>query len=234
MTTPQPPDYPPYLTQADLIDGHVSHCEEARALIANKNHDYAEPSSPAGGLGNLAQVELMGLCSTEEGIIVRLSDKLSRLSNIIRKGNAVKSESVHDTGLDIINYTSFLLTVYDARTSDPPEAIVCTPDNPLKTVAIVSEPRHEPLPLLLQDAERFRTLGLYHSSRSTNGDMFLDAYCDMCGSRDKTVLRIFDPAKTSAYCLSCLQKSWHTAAIHGRAKQLIRDWSAMPEETSNE
>ena len=48
----------------------------------------------------------MGICTTEQGFLVRMTDKLSRLSTFAVSGDLkVKDESVKDTILDLINYS---------------------------------------------------------------------------------------------------------------------------------
>jgi hypothetical protein len=76
-----------------------------------KNRDYAgrDGMEP---FANFTRVESMGICSTEQGFMVRLTDKMSRLSSIIESGkNHVKDESFEDTMVDVINYI-VLLSAY--------------------------------------------------------------------------------------------------------------------------
>jgi hypothetical protein len=67
----------------------------ARKLMVAKNRDYGADSDP---FRNFHQFGYLG-------ILVRLSDKLARLRTYTeRKSFAVKSESVTDTVIDVINY----------------------------------------------------------------------------------------------------------------------------------
>jgi hypothetical protein len=51
----------------------------------------------------------MGICKTEQGFMVRLTDKMSRLSSFVRAGKMnVKDESFMDTCVDVINYMVLL------------------------------------------------------------------------------------------------------------------------------
>jgi hypothetical protein len=51
----------------------------------------------------------MGLCSTEIGLLVRVTDKVSRLSTFANCGKLkVQNESYEDAILDIINYCILL------------------------------------------------------------------------------------------------------------------------------
>lgn len=61
-------------------------------------------------------VELSGICSTEKGILVRLSDKMSRITNLIEGGEAaVSDETVVDTIEDAINYLAILKAYYEGK-----------------------------------------------------------------------------------------------------------------------
>lgn len=73
-----------------------------------KNHDYAGEADP---YKNFKLVEQLGVCSVEKGILVRMCDKMSRISNLLEKEAKVKDESVADTLIDLANY-SILLKCY--------------------------------------------------------------------------------------------------------------------------
>jgi hypothetical protein len=66
----------------------------------------------------------MGICKTEQGFMVRLTDKMSRLSSFIHAGKMnVQDESFMDTCVDVINYM-VLLAAYlkdkDAENTSKP------------------------------------------------------------------------------------------------------------------
>ena len=72
-----------------------------------KNADYTGVNSSP--FANFQMVEHQGTCSTEQGFLVRMSDKMSRLSSFVSKGKLlVKDESVIDTLSDLANYCSLL------------------------------------------------------------------------------------------------------------------------------
>lgn len=90
---------------------HRNFCAEALSLSMAKSKDYANPSSnPLGVFGNLAACEVMGLCTVEQGIAIRLQDKMARLSVLLQRGGdpAVASETIRDTSLDMVNYNCLL------------------------------------------------------------------------------------------------------------------------------
>lgn len=99
------------MTREELLKHHEVLCKQARDLMDKKNRDYAgnDGKEP---FANFTRVESMGICSTEQGFMVRLTDKMSRLSSIIESGtNHVKDESFEDTMVDVINYI-VLLSAY--------------------------------------------------------------------------------------------------------------------------
>jgi hypothetical protein len=103
------------MTRDEYLEFHQALCEEARRLSERKNHDYAG----RGGLepfANFVRCESMGVCSTEKGFLVRLTDKMSRLSSFADAGVfAVSTESLRDTCMDVINYTALFLAYIESR-----------------------------------------------------------------------------------------------------------------------
>lgn len=96
------------MTRDELLAFHSDLCADAKALMSLKNKDYAgnEGVEP---FANFTRVEAMGICKTEQGFMVRLTDKMSRLSSFIRAGKMhIKDESFKDTCVDVINYMVLL------------------------------------------------------------------------------------------------------------------------------
>ena len=88
----------------------LSHLEntfkQGLELVRIKNADYAIESNP---FQNFDFAKLIGL-KPEEAILVRVSDKLARVSNLLRKEDvAVVEESIADTCLDMINYLAIMM-----------------------------------------------------------------------------------------------------------------------------
>jgi len=100
---------------------HKEMCDSARELSRSKNADYASPDSnkddPLAVFRNFMQCEHLCICTVEQGFLVRLSDKFSRLVNLLRPGHerAVSDETEQDTMLDIINYVNLLHAYRVAR-----------------------------------------------------------------------------------------------------------------------
>jgi hypothetical protein len=70
-----------------------------------KNHDYG--GSNKDPYANFRNSTIAGV-SVERGILVRLMDKMSRVSTLLEKEGKVKTESVNDTISDAINYLAIL------------------------------------------------------------------------------------------------------------------------------
>ncbi len=78
------------------------------AIMSAKAADYS------GGKDcnkNIMACERMGLCNAETGILIRMLDKMQRISNLINTEAKVKDESVLDTLIDLRNYAAILYHV---------------------------------------------------------------------------------------------------------------------------
>jgi hypothetical protein len=72
--------------------------------MKKKNHDYAGNSGEQ-PFANFQRCQAMGICSTEQGFLVRIVDKVSRLSTFANAGKlVVDNEGYQDAILDILNY----------------------------------------------------------------------------------------------------------------------------------
>jgi len=86
--------------------------KEQLELFIRKNHDY----------GNSFERSL-----DEDGLIVakiRLSDKLSRFSTLVKSDSKVKDESIRDTLMDFATYAMMTVMFLDG------DKITCTSTNP--------------------------------------------------------------------------------------------------------
>ena len=99
------------MTRDELLQYHSEVCKEAQELMSLKNRDYAgnDGQEP---FANFTRVESMGICTTEQGFMTRITDKMSRLSSFLESGKMhVEDESFRDTIVDVINYM-VLLSAY--------------------------------------------------------------------------------------------------------------------------
>mgnify|MGYP001227287601 FL=1 len=92
------------MNREELLQHHASLCEQAISIMKKKNHDYAGKDGDQ-PFANFERTESMGVCSTEQGFLVRVVDKVSRLSTFCSAGELkVDNEGYEDAILDIINY----------------------------------------------------------------------------------------------------------------------------------
>jgi hypothetical protein len=83
---------------------------EMMELTKRKNCDYAGKDN---AFRNFELIDYLtgGKVSTAEGILVRMSDKLQRISNLLYAENQVKDEKITDTLFDLSIY-SIILNIY--------------------------------------------------------------------------------------------------------------------------
>jgi|TARA_B100001094_G_scaffold124768_1_gene120641 hypothetical protein len=92
------------MNREELLEHHAEICARAIEIMKEKNHDYAGKGGEE-PFANFERCEAMGVCSTETGFLVRVVDKVSRLSTFVDAGELkVKGEAWEDAVLDIINY----------------------------------------------------------------------------------------------------------------------------------
>lgn len=92
------------MTTQEFLES-ISHTfEECLAIAKKKNSDYSDLNNP---FKNFKMSEQVGV-SPDRAILVRVSDKLSRISNLLDRDPAVGDESLDDSCLDIINYIAIL------------------------------------------------------------------------------------------------------------------------------
>lgn len=94
------------MTRSELLAFFNEKTSAARDLMSRKNQDYAEVDEV---FGNLNVCELLNIVPAEQGILIRMTDKLRRLISLTKRDAAVKDESFEDTCLDLINYTILLM-----------------------------------------------------------------------------------------------------------------------------
>lgn len=81
------------------------------ALMQRKNKDYAKEKD---AFANFRLSEMVGV-GPERANLVRVADKLARISNLLDKDNEVVEESVEDTINDVINYMAILASMIKHR-----------------------------------------------------------------------------------------------------------------------
>ena len=95
----------------ELFKIHEKLCKDSLELMIKKNHDYSGKSGKE-PFANFTRAEAMGITTTEKGILVRMLDKMSRLSSFMDSREfKVEDEKLEDTIKDMITY-SVLLYAY--------------------------------------------------------------------------------------------------------------------------
>ena len=92
------------MNREELFKHHKELTDRAFEIMKMKNNDYAGKGGDT-PFANFERCKAMGICSTEIGFLVRIIDKISRLSTFVADGKLiVTNEGYEDAVLDIINY----------------------------------------------------------------------------------------------------------------------------------
>lgn len=90
-------------TQADYLEDFKAITDLMYETTRKKNTDYTGDLSDP--FKNFRVVEEMGLISAEAGVLVRLSDKFSRMAGFVKNGTLqVADEKIEDTAVDMAVY----------------------------------------------------------------------------------------------------------------------------------
>ena len=94
------------MTHEDAMGLQHSIINLAIGIVESKRHDYSSRDDP---FGNFRKSELFGV-EPWRGVLVRLTDKLSRIESIMEAGGEVKvsDETLLDTFADCVNYICIL------------------------------------------------------------------------------------------------------------------------------
>jgi hypothetical protein len=95
------------MTQKSFFTSIEDDMKEGLGLIKLKNKDYATESDP---FKNFRTASLVGV-NPERAMLLRVLEKLSRISNLVDKTNDVKDETIQDTIIDCCNYL-YILNAY--------------------------------------------------------------------------------------------------------------------------
>jgi len=100
----------------------IAHSEKLFARLTGvmraKNADYS--ASDENAFRNFEAVEYFGIAETKVGMMVRLTDKFTRICNLLKKhGVSAVNESLQDSIEDAINYLAILHARLQAEQSNP-------------------------------------------------------------------------------------------------------------------
>jgi hypothetical protein len=82
-------------------------CRKGLETAKKKNQDYAHSADP---FANFRACEAIGV-STPRGMLVRIQDKIQRISNLIERPPAVANEPLEETCMDLAMY-AFIMATY--------------------------------------------------------------------------------------------------------------------------
>lgn len=88
----------------DLLQDMNETFIKCHEIARKKNSDYGGGSDP---YNNFRNTKIVGV-SVQDGIMVRLTDKFSRIATLLKKKAEVSDESIEDTINDAINYFAIL------------------------------------------------------------------------------------------------------------------------------
>jgi hypothetical protein len=99
------------MNQQQFLDHIEETFRKGHELVKIKNADYAGAENP---FRNFEFAQLAGM-DVDRAILLRVIDKIARISNLLDKEAQVKDESVQDTCLDIINYIAIMMAHMDSK-----------------------------------------------------------------------------------------------------------------------
>jgi hypothetical protein len=111
------------MTKNDYLAYHEGVCTRLVQITKAKNADYTGTSDDP--FANFSVCENLGIAKTEQGFLVRMTDKMSRINSFVQKGVLeVKDESIEDTLLDLANYCILMSGYIKAKKASAPDAKV--------------------------------------------------------------------------------------------------------------
>lgn len=106
------------MTKQEYLEFFEATTHKMIEITRAKNADYT--GSGDDPFANFTRVEVLGICSTEQGFLTRMFDKFSRITSFVQKGDLqVKSESVEDTLLDLSIYSLLMLGYLVSKKAGP-------------------------------------------------------------------------------------------------------------------
>ena len=95
-----------------LMENYEKYQKSMYDILKRKNSDYSGDSNT---YHNFMHCEELGLCSTEAGIMVRMSDKMARVATLLKQNAKVSDENIKDTLLDLANYAMILASYIEDK-----------------------------------------------------------------------------------------------------------------------
>lgn len=117
------------MTQSEYLAEFQKLCERELELTTRKNADYADDGN---AFANFEIIEHLscGRISTAQGFVVRMSDKMQRIVNLISRPNQVPDEKLEDTLFDLAVYCKLFQCYLKTKAQSETKA-----DSPLSPAA---------------------------------------------------------------------------------------------------
>ena len=114
------------ITLENLLKSQTEMFQNCQQLAREKGADYNRTQQEKGDtLFNLRVAHLLGLVdSPAQSVMVRILDKVMRMVSLTGADPQVKSETIRDTALDIINYATYWVLLKEEE--DPPKKCCST------------------------------------------------------------------------------------------------------------
>lgn len=99
------------MTTQELLDYLIKFFYDCQQIVSKKNRDYATNED---AFKNFRFSTFVGV-DIDRAILVRITDKLSRVSNLLDKEPDVVDESIKDTIRDAVNYLAILSAYLETK-----------------------------------------------------------------------------------------------------------------------
>jgi hypothetical protein len=100
------------MTQDEYFEEFKAELLAMYKLTRAKNMDYAGAED---AFKNFKLIGHLGAATVEQGFVVRMSDKLQRIANLISRPNMVADEKIEDTCRDLSIYCILFLTYLKSK-----------------------------------------------------------------------------------------------------------------------
>lgn len=107
------------MNKQDFFNYHKDFCADILETSRKKNEDYTGDTQDP--FANFTAVERNGVASTEQGFMVRMTDKMQRLASYTQNGQLlVEDEKVDDTLKDLANYCILFAAYLESKQTPKP------------------------------------------------------------------------------------------------------------------
>lgn len=125
------------MNKQGFFEFHQDFCKKILDISTKKNSDYTGDTDCP--FANFTAVERNSITSTEQGFLVRMTDKMQRINSYVQQGKLlVEDEKVEDTLMDLANYCILMAAYIRSKHDKEEDSIRKT--NTSKTIGRNSKP----------------------------------------------------------------------------------------------